>query len=197
MGYLQTSEQFGRLTGSLNESKEYLTIHFSPSASARQERWRNYGLSADFLGDYFSNFFPGNALTDNKLNQRDVIKSAISFIANELLENAIKYHEERVQQPISISLYLFEDRIIFKSENYANTSATDDFKAFIRNLVNTDDLDTLFTQQLEKAAMGTGESNMGLLTMMCDYNVEFGWKFEMMPHSTEFVRIEVLACFNI
>ena len=37
---------------------EYLQLGFQPSSVPLKQRWRNNGLSADFLGDYVTTFFP-------------------------------------------------------------------------------------------------------------------------------------------
>ena len=39
---------------------EYLTLAFSPTSAPLRSRWRNNGLSADFLGDYVTTFLPAN-----------------------------------------------------------------------------------------------------------------------------------------
>ncbi|HSM81565.1 MAG TPA: ATP-binding protein [Nodosilinea sp.] len=192
------NRQFGRFADCLEHSKEYLTICFSPSASARQQRWRNYGLSADFLGDYFATFFPGNPKQPgDDLMQRDTVKAAISYIANELLENAIKYHTELSQDPISISLFLYEDYIVFQSLNLAKELAATQFEAFIQSILDADDLDDLFAEQLEKTATGQGESHMGFLTMMCDYGVEFGWGFQPSAHPENLIQVDVQAYLSL
>ncbi|NJK99834.1 MAG: ATP-binding protein [Spirulinaceae cyanobacterium RM2_2_10] len=193
----QSSEQFGRFVEPSGNSKEYLTLHFSPSASARQERWQNYGLSADFLGDYFSNFFPGNQISDHELSQKDTIKSAVSFIANELLENSIKYSYDCAQFPITLSLYLYEERLIFRSVNCAEIAVAARFKQFIRDLLAAPDIDVLFTQQFEKTAAGSGESCMGLLTMICDYGVELSWKFQPIDRGKNTIQVDALAYLDL
>lgn len=198
MTFMPMSEQFGRCCSDpLENSQEYLTIHFSPGASARQERWRNYGLSADFLGDYFATFFPGENASEERLNQRDTIKFAVSFIANELLENAIKYTDESVQEPISISLYLYQSSIVFKSVNYINKAVEAKFKTFIQTILAAEDIETVFSQQLERTATGSGDSSMGLLTMMCDYGAEFGWVFVPLDEEATIVQVNVLAYLDI
>ncbi|MFQ4138082.1 slr1658 superfamily regulator [Nodosilinea sp. PGN35] len=194
-----TPNRFGRFVNCLENSKEYLTICFSPSASARQQRWRNYGLSADFLGDYFATFFPGNPVkagAPEDLMQRDTVKSAISYIANELLENAIKYHTDRAPDPISISLFLYEDFIVFQSVNLVEPASAEQFKGFIQDVLTASDIDTVFSQQLEKTALGQG-SHMGFLTMMCDYGVEFGWGFEPPPQHQELIQVNVQAYLSL
>lgn len=192
--------QFGRFADCLENSKEYLTICFSPSASARQQRWRNYGLSADFLGDYFATFFPGGphkAGAAEDLIQRDTLKSAISYIANELLENAIKYHTDRSPDPISMSLFLYEDFIVFQSINWVEPPAANQFQEFIQDILIASDIDAVFSRQLERAATGQGESHMGFLTMMCDYGVEFGWGFRPPGRHPEVVEVNVQAYLSL
>ena len=77
---------FGDFKEMENSRHEYLKISFSPTSRPLQQRWRNNGLSADFLADYLSTFFPGE---DSSSQERQAeIKDAVNFIANELLENA-------------------------------------------------------------------------------------------------------------
>ncbi len=191
------SEQFGRFTATLANSQEYLTIHFSPSASARQERWRNYGLSADFLGDYFANFFPGGQLPDSPMSQRKAIKSAVSFVANELLENAIKYSDDSVEEPIVLSIYLYRDQIIIRTVNYVAQTTATSFKAFIQRLLAAESADTLFAEQLELAALNSGQSGMGIATMVCDYGIELGWEFQPLAIAPETIRVDSLAHLDL
>lgn len=171
-------------------------MNFSPSSAPRKRRWSNYGLSADFLGDYFAAFFPGDTVENSPLNRRETVKAAVSYIANELLENAVKYSDEVVKRPISISLYLYEDKIIFQSINHTSPAIADKYCRFIQQVL-TSDLDELYTQQLEQTALGNGESNMGLLTMMNDYAARFGWQFQTSDSIPDTVQVNVLVHLDI
>ena len=53
------TQTFGKFIERQEEYGEYLKIGFSPTSIPLQQRWRNNGLSADFLADYLSTFFPG------------------------------------------------------------------------------------------------------------------------------------------
>ncbi|MDX2232492.1 MAG: ATP-binding protein [Leptolyngbyaceae cyanobacterium bins.349] len=189
-------QTYGEFTESVPPGEEYLTLNFSPNSAPRKRRWRNYGLSADFLGDYFAAFFPGDDIPDSQINQRDTVKAAVSYIANELLENAVKYNEDSAALPISISLHLYERQIIFRVTNYANKICSTNYQQFIQELLNSD-LDTYYMQQLEKTALGGGESSMGILTMMNDYTARFGWKFESLDKPTGITRVEVLVYLDV
>jgi hypothetical protein len=190
------NQTFGEFAQEIPACEEYLTLHFSPSSAPRKRRWSNYGLSADFLGDYFAAFFPGDAVEDSPINRRETVKAAVSYIANELLENAVKYSDGIAKRPISISLYLYDKKIIFQAVNYASPAIADKYCHFIQQVLASD-LDELYTHQLEQTALGTGESNMGLLTMMNDYAARFGWQFQTADSIPDTVQISVLVHLDV
>ncbi|PZV16560.1 MAG: ATP-binding protein [Leptolyngbya sp.] len=194
----QTSviQTFGDFTQQIPSSQEYLTLNFSPTAAARKRRWGNYGLSADFLGDYFAAFFPGDELPDSKINQRDTVKAAVSYVANELLENAVKYNDDSTGLPVSISLHLYDHQIIFHVINFANQAIAEKYQAFVQVLLASD-LDEFYMTQLEKTAMGGGGSSMGVLTMMNDYSAQFGWQFQTLESMPNVVKVDVMAYLNV
>ena len=88
MSQVLTAKHYGLSVEDLPKSEEYLTLHFSPTRNPRQQRWRHYGLSADFLGDYFSNFFPGEEDTAAVISRRDK-ETISSFFAVEQTAGAI------------------------------------------------------------------------------------------------------------
>ena len=49
---------FGEFSELNEKDGEYLKIGFLPNSIPLQQRWRNNGLSADFLAGYVSTFFP-------------------------------------------------------------------------------------------------------------------------------------------
>lgn len=44
-------------------SQDELSLRFSPSSIPIKDRWRNNGLSADFMADYLTAFFPKMIVT--------------------------------------------------------------------------------------------------------------------------------------
>jgi hypothetical protein len=184
-------QTFGKFRDDIPVSQEYLTLNFSPADTPlRQQRWKNYGLSADFLGDYFAAFFPGHEVPDNLINLKDTVKASVSFIANELLENAVKYSDGSINSPIGITLYLYEREIIFQVMNCAESTVAIEYQDFVRDIQSAN-LEELYIQQLEKTAMGEGTSRMGLLTILHDYPTTGGWKFETLPDGSSTCRITV------
>src|ERR1700722_3706340 len=85
---------------------EYLALAFSPLSAPLRSRWRNNGLSDDFLGDYVTTFLPVNGSTAAAEGRQNEIRHAVTYIANELLENAMKYPDHSIDIPIGIHLEL-------------------------------------------------------------------------------------------
>lgn len=183
---------FGEFLAEIPASNEYLTLNFSPHSAPRKRRWQHNGISADFLGDYFAAFFPGEPAEDSKINRKDTVKGIVSYIANELLENAVKYSDESANLPIGITLYLYEHELIFNATNYANRERVEKYQHFIRELLNSDP-DEFYTRQLEKTALGNGESNMGLLTVINDYSARLSWKFEQVDRYPDIIHVSAIA----
>lgn len=157
---------------------ESLTLRFSPSSMPIQQRWRNNGLSADFLADYVSTFFPRVENDPASEQRRREISGAVKYIANELLENAMKYSVESSALPISITLQLNHERIAFWESNGMSAEQGKAYRTFIDEL-SASDPNMFFIEQLERNAEGEGESSgLGLLTMINDYGAQLAWKFE-------------------
>lgn len=155
---------------------EYLQIGFSPSSISLQRRWRNNGLSADFLADYMSTFFPKDNIGDDRNTE---IKDAISYIANELLENAMKYAYKPNRNSVSITMQMDDENIYFYVSNTVDPDSVTKFRNFIIQLL-TEDTSELYMEMLmanadEEDAAGSG---LGFLTMINDYDAKLGWQFD-------------------
>src|SRR6201993_2150690 len=109
----ETQDNYGEQAGKC----EYLTLAFSPISAPLRSRWRNNGLSADFLGDYVTTFLPADGAGPAFARRQNEVKHAVTYIANELLENAMKYHQSDVEIPIRIHLELASDHITVSVSN--------------------------------------------------------------------------------
>ena len=134
------------------------------------------------MADYLSTFFLSDEHQPIDCNKQAEVKSAVSYIANELLENAMKYGVEMSPFPISIQIHLNPELIIFQLTNSIRSDRIQNFQEYIKTLLSGDPED-LYIAQLEKNALSeTGEeSGLGLLTMLNDYGAKLGWKFESLP----------------
>lgn len=183
---------FGDYIDDLPESPEYLIIGFSPSSVPLKQRWRNNGLSADFLADYLTTFFP--AKDDISEQQQAEVKSGVSYIANELLENAMKFNDETSEFPISIRLQVREDKIIFITSNSIPPQNVPKFQTFLSK-IEQGDPQVLYLEQLENSAQEESHSNsgLGLLTMLNDYLAKLGWKFETVPDQPGVMKVTTMV----
>ena len=172
---------FGSFLQNLPPSQEYLILSFSPSSIPLQKKWHNNCLSADFLADYLGTFFLSSG-NSKQTNQKYIeVKSAVSYIANELLENAMKYSNKMSRVPISIQVHLNLDRIIFQMTNSLQDRDYKNFQEYIQKLTNSD-TERLYLEILEQNALNEEKesSGLGFLTMVNDYDAKLGWKFEML-----------------
>ena len=72
------------------------------------------------MADYFATFFLGNEETTDGISTQLKVKGAVSFIANELLENAMKFTDEKALHPISLTLEMHSDILVFIATNSIN-----------------------------------------------------------------------------
>ena len=182
----------------LPATQEYLIIGFSPSSVPLKQRWRNNGLSADFMADYLATFFPGNEDDSSTIERQAEIKSAVSYIANELLENAMKFNNETSEYPINIKLQLESDGVIFSVVNSISPQAVDKFQAYIQQLLASEPSE-LYIQQLEKNAAEESctDSGLGLLTMLTDYTAKIGWKFQRVHQDPEVIAVTTMVQLRV
>jgi hypothetical protein len=132
---------FGHFIARKDGQGEYLKIVFSPTSLPIQQRWRNNGLSADFLADYLTTFFPGDDRAVAECHAE--IKSAVSYVANELLENAMKFSYAPSQHAISIAMFLEAEAVSLYVTNSVDPHAVAAFQQTITRLL-TEDVDTLY-----------------------------------------------------
>ncbi len=176
---MTTSEYFGDHQLPRSSGKfEYLTLAFSPLSTPLRSRWRNNSLSADFLGDYVVTFLPANEAVETRQQRQRDIRHAVSYIANELLENAMKYHAQDLDIPITIDLVLTKDHVSVSSTNGALNEQARRYKAFIQRLLSSGPRDLLLDQLENAKDMDEKEgSGLGLVTMLTDYDATLGWQF--------------------
>ena len=153
-----------------------MKIGFFPNSIPLQQRWRNNGLSADFLAGYVSTFFPGDDVAAS--DRQAQIKDAVAFIANELLENAMKFSRGPGRQVVSIEVFLKADVIDLYTTNSVDPERNDAFQQSIERML-TEDPNDLYVEQIERNAENTGQggSGLGFLTILNDYGAALAWKF--------------------
>jgi len=169
----------------VESEEEFLQIGFAPISKPIENRWRNHGLSADFVADYLSTFIPISDENPQNADRQVTLKSSVSYIANELIENAMKFndHQAYVVQ-FSLRLLMEEEtlQVILQVSNSLTSESAQKFKDFIREFLAIDPQE-FYIHQMEASAeddSGTA-SGLGLVTMVNDHDASLGWKFETVP----------------
>ncbi len=171
-----------------------LELTFTPSSQPLKKQWKNNRLSAYFLADYFLGFLP----IDETQEQSRIVesKAAVSYIANELLENAIKFHEVSVKCKIVFGIHFIPEQEITAAIFATNTVGLDQlavFEAFIAELL-TEDLEDLYVRQVEKSLEeDSNASGLGLISMIKDYGATLGWKITDSKAGSQFVTLTTMA----
>lgn len=188
----QQFELYGELQelSDAGKQSEFLNLQFNPSSISLKERWRNNGLSADFMADYVTTFFPQIENQPETSERQAEIKSVVAFVANELLENGMKYSSTNSQHLISISLHLLEKAIVITEVNPTSAVQAQQYKNFIELIDKSDPME-LYLQQLEAKAMEEEASGLGFLTMLNDYAAELAWKFSVQDNEQTLVTTQV------
>jgi hypothetical protein len=175
-------------------SQGALMLEFSPESIPVNEYWRNNDLSANFIADFLTTFIIRN---DKEAidNQRQLeIKGAASYIANELLENAVKYCQQSAKLPITVKLYLDKNKIRFFITNSLSLLRAANLQSVIYQLSHSDP-NELYIAQLEKNAVDeySSKSGLGFLSMINDYSAKLGWKFETIEDKPQVMNVTTMV----
>lgn len=199
------SKVFGEFIEEFSSEGDSLDLSFTANFQPTKQSWRNNRLLANFVATYFSNLLTisseasptGNQNDPHQEEQIKEIKATVSFIGNELLENAVKFNDKNKYHRIKFGIYFLEkidiDAVIF-TKNTISTQRSEKYQAFINSLLTADPHD-LYIQQIETAAADESSevSGLGLLTMINDYSAKLGWKFDSEPSHPQTIAVTTMA----
>ena len=188
---------FGDFVESFPPAQDSLELTFTPNSLPIKKRWRSNRLSANFMADYFSNFLPVDE--DDPAQKRRIkeSKGAVSYVANELLENAIKFNNQATNFKIKFGIYFIEEAdltAVLFATNSVSAEGLDKFQKFIQELLCSDP-EKLYVQQIEKSVEeeNSGASGLGFLTMINDYSAKIGWKFEIVQKEPKMIAVTTMV----
>ncbi|MEM9485512.1 MAG: DUF6272 family protein [Cyanobacteria bacterium P01_F01_bin.116] len=189
-----TPESFGQFANELHKENLCVKIDFTVELVKQRKFWPNSNLSAKFISEYVSIFFPVENDGSEQLRRRTEITDAARYITNELLENAFKFSCITTQQPIEISLYHYSDRLIITVINAVDTKHINSFRSLIHELT-TSDLTDLYIERLEKNLDRTNplSSGLGFITILINYNTKLGWKIEQISPESDCFLVTTMA----
>lgn len=132
--------------------------------------WKHCDIASDFLGKFHAERSASLGIDSNEM------KHNISYMANEVLENAVKFGSSgNIELQTTLGGQQFQLRIW----NNLTAEAATRFQGVIAELEGGDP-STMLIERIEANAANPdlGVSGLGLLTLMSDYGVQFDWKFD-------------------
>lgn len=196
---------FGDYIEEFSPELDSLEMTFSPSTRSIQKRWSNNRLSAQFVADYFSAFLPTNEDPQNCDRRIKESKSAVSYVANELLENAMKFSDRTSKFKVRFGVYFLEDDPEKNSQItaviYATNSTTPEnaekFQTFLTKLLAADPEEFYVTQVEQSLEEDSEASGLGFLTMINDYSAKLGWKFDTVNTEPQILTVSSMAQITV
>jgi hypothetical protein len=127
------------------------------------------------------------------------LENAVRYIGNELLENAMKFQDEKTACAAKIFLSLYQEKIVFQIRNGCSVEQANNFQAFIEQKLLVGNPRQLYMEALRNSAKRgeSAPSQVGLLSMICDYSAQLGWKFEPGDADSSSMVISTTVCLNI
>lgn len=188
------TEIYGNFNEEMVNQAQLLRLSFDPSFLSPQQQWQHNGLLANFIADYITPLASSDEGTPHCIEQVIYLKGSISYIANELLENAIKFHVKRPKIPIDFSLLFINQTIVLLSKNLILIYQYEILKNVIKELT-TSNLEDLYIQRVETLAEqeNSTASGLGLITILSDYSAQIGWKIEAYEPDTTLKTVTTMV----
>ncbi len=196
---------FGDYIEEFSSELDSLEMSFNPTIRSIKKRWSNNRLSALFAADYFAAFLPID--DEDGEGDRRIIESkgAVSYVANELLENAMKFNDGTSKFKVKFGVYFLEDTMakdsVITAVIYATNSVTSQgaakFQSFLEELLAHDPEEFYVTQVEKSMEEDSDASGLGFLTMINDYSAKLGWKFSTMGTDSQIHTVTSMAQVTI
>ncbi len=176
-------QQIGDYQAKLTHDSLPLTLHLDRAHLNRT--WPHVGKTADYLIEYLT--------ADHTEPYRDESVSSAQYIANELLENAIKY---ATGTRICASSGVLDHQWIMLVSHQADPGHRDNLQKFLDQLNDNTAEEVMMERILSNAqAPESSGSGLGLLTVMADHQARLGWRMYVDPDLGE--SIDTMARISI
>lgn len=192
---------FGDFIELLPNQNNSLELSFASTSEDIEQLWEKQRLSAYFLANCFINYLPFTEDSPAEQQRIKEAKSSISYIANELIENAVKFHLATTDYQVKLGVHFLEEPeliAVMFATNAVDQAGAQKLQTFIHKLLASD-LQELYIQQIEASSKveNASMSGLGFLTMINDYEARLGWKFETLPTAVDIVAVTVTAQIKV
>ncbi|MCA9935918.1 MAG: hypothetical protein H6662_18420 [Ardenticatenaceae bacterium] len=168
------------------------TTTMSLDAAQLSAHWRRNSLSSDYWAAYAALHIPETVPAG--WLRRDDVSYVLSYLLNELFENCAKF-SAGPELAVHFQAWLLDERMVFQLTNHIKPQGERPFITLIEELLNGDP-DELYFQKLEaNAEQDLGGSGLGYLTLIKDYGIQFGFRFQRA--SGESTAVTVQAHVNL
>jgi hypothetical protein len=162
------------------------------NAEEMSNNWRRVSLTADYLAKYYSYYFPYKEKALFTMSRSEA-ENILSFIINELIENTAKY-SNTPKKNVTIKLCLEEKNLVFYISNYIDQETAREFISICKEIFGQNTEELYLKKMEENAETGKGGSGLGYLTLINDYNIRLGFKFEKIQE--KIIRVTVQAAMK-
>ncbi len=170
----------------IQEDRRAINLSFSLPAMEVMSFWSRCGLIANFGASYMAVAHP------SKKN----IANSLSFILNELLENAVKYAYPR-DSIIELVLLHHEDYILIDISNPINQDQVKSLSGMANNLIDLDWVNDTYIDLLTASGKSTEKSGIGLLTIINYYQADLSFRIGVPAGEGETPQFTIQAKMNI
>ena len=133
-------------------------------------QWSQGGKIPEFVANYLASIEAerGSPASSD-------VKVTVSYLLNELVENSVKFY---LSGTIRIRVGMYEDEIVLVVINQIATEQKPNLVHQFSELLKSDP-EAIFIARMEAVdgPSERGSSNIGLLSMIMDYQAKLGWNF--------------------
>jgi hypothetical protein len=155
-------------------------------------RWSQCSATADFFAEYFAAVHACRTADEGARND---FVGTISYIVNELVENAVKFS---VGETVEVTVGIEDEELVTIVANHVLAATVGPLLDKFRELVSGDPQEMLFARVEANAENPEdGASGLGFLTMMADYGAKLGWRFAAVHDNPNNVLLKTMARLQV
>lgn len=175
-----------------DEHVPYIKMGFLLGQKDVNDQWSNNGLSANFLAAYLPTLLAAKR-SEHGLKSMTQAQEMVSYVANELLENTVKYSDKLAEYEFDIGLYLHDNLLRIYVSNPVLYATLPTFQSWITLLLTANPHELQLKQIRQNVDRSTGRARLGYLTMLTGYQATLAWKFVAFADTSELVEVTTLA----
>jgi len=151
-------------------------------------RWSQCSATAEYLAEYFAAV---HALRCSDEAARSDFVGTLSYVVNELVENAVKFS---MGDSVEVTVSIEDEELVAVVSNQIRAETVGGLLEKFGGLVAGDPQEMLIAR-VEANALNPDArvSGLGFLTMMADYGATMGWRFGAVADNPENVLLTTMA----